>query len=218
KGYDRMILEMLAGDEVAPDDPKILRATGFLVRNYKLLSREKWMTDAVEHTSMGFLGVTMGCARCHDHMYDPILQKDYYQMRAIFEPHNVRIDRRSGQPDTAKDGTARAFDADLNAKTVLFIRGDDRTPDKEPLPPGVPAALGGKLYKVEPVKLPLTGYCPDKRDFVVREDRVRSAAALTKARENLRAAERSALAALGRVVGDPTWAGAAQIAVTLKYA
>src|SRR5205807_7883189 len=69
KGYDRMIVEMLAGDEIAPDDPKILRATGFLVRNYKLLSREKWMTDAVEHTSMGFLGVTMGCAGCHDHMY-----------------------------------------------------------------------------------------------------------------------------------------------------
>jgi hypothetical protein len=218
KGYERMILEMLAGDEIAPDDPQVLRATGFLVRNYKLLSREKWMQDVVEHTSMGFLGVTMGCARCHDHMYDPILQKDYYRMRAIFEPHNVRLDRLPGQPDTAKEGVARAFDADLNAKTVLFIRGDDRTPDKEPLPPGVPAALGGKLYKVEPVKMPLTGYCPDKRDFVVREGWEQSATNLANARETLRRAERSALAAFGRVMGDPTWAGAAQVATTARYA
>src|SRR5262249_47574243 len=43
KGYDRMVLEMLAGDELAPDDPATVRATGYLVRNWKLLSREKWM-------------------------------------------------------------------------------------------------------------------------------------------------------------------------------
>src|SRR5262249_11263272 len=45
KGYDRMVVEMLAGDEVAPGDDKTLRATGFLVRNYKMLSREKWLQD-----------------------------------------------------------------------------------------------------------------------------------------------------------------------------
>jgi hypothetical protein len=218
KGYDRMILEMLAGDEIAPEDSKLLRATGFLVRNYKLLSREKWMQDVVEHTSMGFLGVTMGCARCHDHMYDPILQKDYYRMRAIFEPHNVRIDRLPGQPDTAKDGIARAFDLNPDAKTLLFIRGDDRTPDKEPLPPGVPAALGGKLYKVEPVKLPRTGYCPDKREFVVCEDRERSAATLAKARVCLHTAEWSAVAALGRVFGDPSSAALVHAPAALKAA
>src|SRR5262249_38751959 len=43
KGYDRMVMEMVAADELAPDDPQVLRATGFLVRNFKLLSREKWM-------------------------------------------------------------------------------------------------------------------------------------------------------------------------------
>jgi hypothetical protein len=45
KGYDRMVLEMLAADELCPEDTKNLRATGYLVRNYKLLSREKWMQD-----------------------------------------------------------------------------------------------------------------------------------------------------------------------------
>jgi Protein of unknown function (DUF1553)/Protein of unknown function (DUF1549) len=166
KSYDRMIVEMLAGDELAPEDPDVVRATGYLVRNYKLLSREKWMQDVVDHTSQAFLGVTFGCARCHDHMYDPVLQKEYYQVRAIFEPHNVRIDRVAGQADTTKDGLARAFDADLGVKTVLFIRGDDRTPGKEPLQPGVPEALGGWPLKVEPVSLPKTATAPDRRPLV----------------------------------------------------
>src|SRR5262249_40881153 len=88
KGYDRMILEMLAGDELAPDDPKTLRATGFLVRNWYLFNRNVWLENAIEHTSKAFLGVTMNCARCHDHFFDPITQKEYYEFRAFFEPHN----------------------------------------------------------------------------------------------------------------------------------
>src|SRR5262249_9460926 len=138
KGYDRMILEMLAADELAPGDPAALRATGYLARNYKMLSREKWMQDAVEHTFLGFPAVPCGCAGCHDHMYDPIRQQEYYQVRAIFEPHQVRIDRVPGQLDVKKDGLARAYDANPEVKTVLFLRGDERTPDKAPLPPGVP--------------------------------------------------------------------------------
>src|SRR5205085_1312674 len=58
KGYDRMVVEMLAADELSPDDADALRATGYLVRNYKLLSREKWMQDVVDHTGQAFLGIT----------------------------------------------------------------------------------------------------------------------------------------------------------------
>src|SRR5207248_10140104 len=47
KGYDRMLLEMLAADELCPNDDDALRATGFLVRNYKMLSREQWLEDTV---------------------------------------------------------------------------------------------------------------------------------------------------------------------------
>jgi hypothetical protein len=170
KGYDRMVQEMLAADELASTDEKALRATGYLVRNYKMLSREKWMQDTVEHTAMAFLGITLGCARCHDHMYDPLLQKEYYQVRAIFEPHQVRLDRIPGQPDTKKDGLPRAYDADLATPTYLFIRGDDRNPDKsKPLPPGVPDSLGGQFGKVDLVLLPLTAHAPDKRPFVIAE-------------------------------------------------
>jgi hypothetical protein len=169
KGYDRMILEMLAADELCPEDTDALRATGYLVRSYKLLSRERWLEETVDHTAQGFLGITLGCARCHDHMFDPIMQEEYYQFRAIFEPHNVRIDRIPGQLDTAIDGLPRVYDADLQVKTVLYFRGDERTPDKTPLSPGVPETLGGRFAVGNPVPLPPGDYCPDKRDFVVAD-------------------------------------------------
>ena len=83
KGYDQMLLEMLAADELSPDDPAALRATGFLVRNYKMLTREQWLEDTVNHTSRAFLGLTMHCAKCHDHKFDPVTQEEYYQLRGV---------------------------------------------------------------------------------------------------------------------------------------
>jgi cytochrome c553 len=140
-GYDRMVHEMLAGDEIAPTDPRVLRATGYLARNFKA-SREKWMTDVVDHTFLAFQGLTIGCARCHDHLYDPIKQTEYYRVRAVFEPHKIRLDPVGGEKDTKKDGLARAFDADPKAVTYLYRRGDERNPDtSQPVVPGVPGFL-----------------------------------------------------------------------------
>jgi hypothetical protein len=194
KGYDRMVLEMLAADEAAPLDTNALRATGFLVRNYKMLSREQWMEDTIKHTSQAFLGVTVGCARCHDHMMDPISQRDYYRMRAIFEPHNVRTDKLPGQLDVAKDGLVRAFDTATNRATYLFIRGDERHPDtNRVIEPGVPLTLcgltregksGGEL-RVEPVKLPFLAAQPDHRGFVIRDVVAASEKSLAEARAAL---------------------------------
>ena len=169
KGYDKMVQEMLAADELAPGDPQALRATGFLARNYKLLSREQWLEDTVNHTSKALLGITMHCAKCHSHMYDPIPQTDYYKFRAIFEPHQVRQDRVPGELDTTKDGLPRVYDADLKAPTYLFVRGDERNPDKsKALEPGIPEALGGRLT-VQPVALPAAAVTPDRREFVQRD-------------------------------------------------
>ena len=143
KGYDRMIVEMLAGDEIAPADRDVLRATGYLARNWYKFNRNAWVQDTVEYTALGFLGMTLRCARCHDHKYDPILQQDYYRFRAFFEPHDIRIDLVPGQKDANKDGVARAFDKMVDAPTYLFVRGDERTPDKSrALTPGVPGVLG----------------------------------------------------------------------------
>jgi hypothetical protein len=202
KGYDRMVQEMLAADELAPGDPDALRATGYLARNYKLLSREKWMQDVVDHTSQAFLGVTLGCARCHDHMFDPVTQKEYYQVRAVFEPHRVRLDRLPGQPDTNKDGLARAYDADLQVLTYLFVRGDDRTPDRsKPMPAGVPEVLGGHFGPVAPVPLPRDSYDPNRRAFAVKEDLAAAADAAGKAREALAGARLRVARAAGGLTG-----------------
>ncbi len=167
KGYDRMILEMLAADEVAPQDTKALRATGFLARNYAKYDRDGWMQDAVDHTSLGMLGITVKCARCHDHKYDPIAQEEYYRFRAVFEPYEVRVDRVTGETDVDKDGLARVFDADAQRPTFLYVRGNIQQPDKEkPLTPGVPRLFGQGLGNLEPVTLPLDAYYPDHRGFV----------------------------------------------------
>ncbi len=213
KGYDRMVTEMLAADELAPDDPDALRATGYLVRNYKLLSREKWMQDTVEHTFMAFQAVTIGCARCHDHMYDPILQKEYYEVRAIFEPYQVRIDRVPGQLDIARNGLPRVYDADLAVPTYLFVRGDDRNPDRSAaIPPGVPEALGGTFGPAAPVDLPPAADAPDRRPFVIQDLRADAAAAAAKAHQVLDAARRETVRLAAAVTGaDPlqatSWVG-----------
>ena len=118
KGYDRMVVEMLAGDELTPDDPATVRATGFLVRNWDIFNRNTWLANTVEHTARAFLGVTIQCARCHDHKFDPISQSDYYRLRAFFEPVHIRIDRVPGQPDRAKAGLPRVFDDFLDTPDV----------------------------------------------------------------------------------------------------
>jgi Protein of unknown function (DUF1553)/Protein of unknown function (DUF1549) len=182
KGYDRMVLEMLAGDELAPEDPQALAGTGYLVRNYKLLSREKCLQDTVDHTTMAFLGITMACAKCHDHMFDPFLQKEYYQLRAIFEPHQVRTDTLPGEPDIKKNGLPRVYDADLKAPTYFYVRGDDRTPDKsKSMPPGVPEVIAGHFGDIKSVNLPASALAPEKRDFVIKEMLKASAAARDQA-------------------------------------
>ena len=166
KPYDRMVTEMLAGDEIAPADPDTVRATGYLARSWYKFNRNVWMDNMVEHASKAFLGLTINCARCHDHKFDPVSQKEYYQFRAFFEPTNVRTDRLPGEPDTKKDGLPRIFDEKADAPTYLFARGDEKRPDKDhPLKPTPPAALGGSM-KIETVALPPEAWYPESQPFM----------------------------------------------------
>lgn len=176
KPYDQMVIEMLAGDELAPADANVLRATGFLGRNWYKFDRNVWMFDTVEQTSQAFLGLTLKCARCHDHKFDPITQEDYYHFRAFFEPHDVRTDPISGNADTEKDatlgpvlkeGVARAFDKVIDAKTFVFQRGDNRYPDESRLmTPAVPKALGKLTGEIQPVALSADAWYPQLRPAV----------------------------------------------------
>ncbi|HLY73347.1 MAG TPA: PSD1 and planctomycete cytochrome C domain-containing protein [Planctomycetota bacterium] len=183
KPYDRMILEMLAGDELAPEDPDVLRATGFLARNWQKFSRDAWLQNVVEHTAKAFIGTTMNCARCHGHFFDPITHQEYYQFRAFFEPYTVRTDAIPGQADVAVDGLPRAFDGDPSAPTYLYVRGNEKQPDKShALPPAVPRALGGRPISIETVRLPRAAIAPERRDFVLRDLLAADAKEVEKAR------------------------------------
>jgi hypothetical protein len=190
KPYDRMIVEMIAGDELAPADENTTRATGFLARNWYMFNRNVWLQDTVEYTSTAFLGLTMKCARCHNHKYDPIPQTDYYRFRAFFEPHEVRTDRVAGEADTLKAGLARVYDADLTRPTYRFVRGNENNPDTSVvLQPGVPQLFGKTDLKITPVPLPVESYFPDGRSFVPGDLMNQARAEVEKAEADVRKAK-----------------------------
>jgi hypothetical protein len=91
--YDRFMQWQIAGDLIAPDEPLALKATGFLAAgpmNGQVTEREaeneryEVLDDWVGTTGTAFLGLTIGCARCHDHKFDPISAEDYYRFTAHF--------------------------------------------------------------------------------------------------------------------------------------
>jgi hypothetical protein len=167
KGYDQMITEMLAGDEIAPHDLQTVAATGFLARNYYLFNRTTWLDDTIEHTGKAFLGLTLNCAKCHDHKYDPITHEDYYRFRAIFEPHHVRLDALPGQTDFDIDGLPRVYDDKLDAATYVHRRGDPSQPlDDKLIPPGVPKFLASFSLPPVAIVLPVQAWAPGNREYV----------------------------------------------------
>jgi hypothetical protein len=94
KPYDKFVKEQIGGDELYPDDPAAMTGTGFYTVGpnrdmlYKVedTNRAETLIDWVDTTGSVFLGLSVGCARCHDHKFDPIPQRDYYALQAIFQP------------------------------------------------------------------------------------------------------------------------------------
>jgi hypothetical protein len=192
KGYHQMIQEMLAADELYPTDQDRLRATGFLVRHYFKFNRNTWLDETVEHTAKAFLGLTLNCAKCHDHKYDPLPQADYYRLRAFFEPYQVRTDQLPGETDLDKGGLPRVFDCNLDAPTYLFLRGDEKQPvQDQPLAPGVPALLASGELRIEPVALPPESHFPGLRPFVLDDHLQAAGRQINAARAALRQAEKA---------------------------
>ncbi len=203
--YDQMVRMMIAADELAPTNLNDSVATGFIVRNFFRWNYNNWMRDNVEHTAKAFLGLTLNCCHCHDHKYDPITQEEYFKFRAIFEPLEIRHDRWPGEPDPGAypkysygaaykpitSGMVRAMDEKLDAKTLFYTGGDERnvSKDRPPVPPGVPASLGG-TFTVVPVKLPPAAWYPGLQDFVRKEEVDRRETAVQSAFAALEAAMR----------------------------
>jgi hypothetical protein len=93
KGFDRFIREQIAGDEMFPGDHEALIATGYLRAGSEHVvagnidpeeSRQEVLTEIATNVGQTFLGMTINCARCHNHKFDPILQADFYSLQAIF--------------------------------------------------------------------------------------------------------------------------------------
>jgi hypothetical protein len=174
KPYDRFIVEQLAGDTTGAD-----AATGFLVAGARdivrspdpgltLMQRQDELADMINTIGTAFLGLTLGCARCHNHKFDPISQKDYYAMQAVLAgvQHGERplarveasetvsqITPRSGVPQSPADEAAPAvayagvFQA--AGPTHRLYRGDPMAPREEVDPdgPAVRNQLGGWRWR-----------------------------------------------------------------------
>ncbi|NDH06691.1 DUF1549 domain-containing protein, partial [bacterium] len=188
--YDEMLRQMLAADELYPTDDKKLRATGFLARQYFKFNHNSWMEETVEHTFKAFMGLTINCVRCHDHKYDPVAQVEYYQLRAFFEPYQVRTDMVPGEGDFEKNGIPRVFDCNLEAPTWLFVRGDEKNPKKDKsIPPGIPEFLKTASFKIEPVNLPPEAHSPELKPVAMENARLLAKSKIEAAAKALSTAE-----------------------------
>jgi hypothetical protein len=140
KPYDQFLREQLAGDEIDPKNQEMLVAAGFhrlgpLRKNAgnqdAAYNRNEILVEMTNVIGSGVLGVTLGCARCHDHKFDPIRQKDYYRMQAFFS-HTVHRDipMSTGDEQAAWKKHNDPIEAELKA---LRARLKPLAPDREEL-------------------------------------------------------------------------------------
>ncbi|HUR53884.1 MAG TPA: PSD1 and planctomycete cytochrome C domain-containing protein, partial [Gemmataceae bacterium] len=149
KPFDRFIREQLAGDELVkppfaelpPADLDALVATGFLRMAPdgtgapgadQKLARNAVLTDTVKITASAFLGMTVGCAQCHNHRYDPIPQTDFYRLRAAFEPG---YDLTNWKPPAARQvslytAADRAKAAEVEAEAAVIDKQRTKKQDE----------------------------------------------------------------------------------------
>jgi hypothetical protein len=128
KPYDQFVREQIAGDALDAD-----AATGFLVAgtydivkspdiNLSLMQRQDELADMVNTTGTAFMGLTMGCARCHNHKFDPILQKDYFAMQAVFAGVNYgERPLRTQSDSSAESAIAQARSQEITTSAALEV-------------------------------------------------------------------------------------------------
>ena len=138
--YDRFVKLQLAGDEIDPGNKESALATGFLLSgpdmvdiNLQSERKHEFLNDMTGTVGQVFMGLTVGCAQCHDHFFDPISQADFYRMRAVFS-NTIWPKRNKQLGSVAREPGPKA------AQDHLIIRGDFRRVGME-LKPGFPRIL-----------------------------------------------------------------------------
>jgi hypothetical protein len=189
KPFDRFIQEQVAGDELWPGDRDAVRATalyciGPALTESAMISTQleyEWLTDAADTTGAAILGLTFGCARCHDHKYDPLTQQDYFGLQAVFAasdrpfPDKIRLYRikalngllsdapvpkeRLNDPRcTVLTEAQTGFHLFHRARTVevRVLRRGELSKPRDPVQPGVPEALVSAGKRPEFADVPST--------------------------------------------------------------
>ena len=165
KPFDRFVQEQIAGDELWPDRNEALIATGFL-RNFPdeinardlNLKKQEVANDLTDTVSSVFLGTTLGCAQCHDHKFDKISQKEYYQFQAFFVNASWNDDVK------AIDGPAKA---EYLAKQAKWEAATKDIRDQQD------ALLKPVIEKLESDRL--SGFVPDTRTSITKPEAERDA-------------------------------------------
>src|SRR4029077_9700826 len=216
--FDEFVRRQLAGDEIAPDDPQAIAATGFLAAGPSetlgdnLLEEERQrakyneLDDMVSTTGAALLGLTVSCARCHDHKFDPIPTRDYYRLLAGLHSGNradvplgtrAEIERAARSPKEESKTLSFAFAfKDMGPKPAaswLFRRGDfhDRA---------IPVELG--FLSVLTRDKAAADYWPEARAAVDRPDTTYQRRALAACATD---PDRGAGALLARVIANRVW-------------
>ena len=156
KPYDQLLKEQIAGDELRPGDREATIATGFMALGCEDFAQAKdararadEIDDLVSTTGLAFLGLTVNCARCHDHKYDPIPMRDYYRLAAIFAPTDRKeIDIPTADERREIDAHNAGIESELaplraKAKPLLDKGGElaKKAGEKNPSPEAILAKL-----------------------------------------------------------------------------
>ncbi len=155
--YDEFLRLQIAGDVLKSDDLDALIATGYLVcgtydmvgyemgsAEMKKAVRQDEIEDMVAALGQSMLGLTINCARCHDHKFDPISQREYYQVAALLGGVTQAVDERKGIALKAEsfDGVAHAIIPQQPPTFHVLIRGNSRDPGEVVSPRGLNAFSG----------------------------------------------------------------------------
>jgi Protein of unknown function (DUF1553)/Protein of unknown function (DUF1549) len=194
KPYNRFITEQLAGDELDAGNDELLIASGFnrlgpLRKNAGnqevASSRNEVLTEMTNVVGSAFLGVTIGCARCHNHKFDPVRQSDYYRIQAYFAGvYDKDIPKASAEEQAARKAKADPIDKEITKvnKEILDLNGktDAASMDRQEalkkklealqdqLPPPLPAlhSVADMPEKKSPIHLLTRGEYTAKRERV----------------------------------------------------